>query len=91
MTNTAKITKALRSAGYQVTTDMPGTVQVKKTRFKEETSVTVRYLSFGNWNSTTDWRVKNTELTASLIALGFDAILTENNGIEVSFATKVGA
>jgi len=90
MTNTAKITKALRSAGFTVTTDIPGTITVKKTRFQEETSVTVRYISFGNWKSTINWKTKNEELTAKLVELGFDAVLTENNGIAVSFV-KVGA
>ena len=90
MTNSAKVTKALRAAGFQISTDLPGTVKVKKTRFKEETSVTVRYITFGNWNSTINWKAKNEELTTKLVELGFDAVLTENNGIEISFE-KVNA
>ena len=86
MTNTAKVTKALRSAGFQISSDMPGTVKVSKTRFKEQTSVTVGYITFGNWKSTTNWKAKNEALTAKLIELGFDAELTENDGIEISFA-----
>ena len=85
MTNTAKVTKALRLAGYEVTTDMPYTLKVKKTRFKEATSVTVRYNMIGNWNSTTNWKTKNEEVTAKLVELGFNAVLTENNGIEIAF------
>ena len=90
MTNTAKVTKALRAEGFNVTTDMPGTIKVKKTRFQEETHVTVRYISHGNWNSITDWKAKNEEVSAKLVELGFDAVLTENNGIQVAFV-KVGA
>jgi len=86
MTNTAKITKALRSAGYQVTTDMINTLKVKKTRFKEETHVTVKWTMPSRWTQTVDWRIEHQKVTAKLVELGFDAVLTENNFIEVSFA-----
>jgi hypothetical protein len=91
MTNTAKVTKALRSAGYQVTTDMTNTLKVKKTRFKEETHVTVKWTMPSRWTQTVDWRIEHQKVTAKLVELGFDAVLTENNFIEVSFADKVGA
>jgi hypothetical protein len=85
MTNTAKVTKALRTAGYSVTTDMPNTIKVKKTRFQEETHVTVRYNMVANWNSTINWKTKLEDVTSKLVELGFDAVITENNGIQVSF------
>jgi hypothetical protein len=85
MTNTATVTKALRSAGYTVTTDMPHTLKVKKTRFKEETSVTVCWNIIGNWNSTTDWNAKYVEVCAKLVELGLAATFTPENGIEIAF------